>query len=132
MKIIIQSEHFSQKKIELPATLRELLNSDGFQRFQESKLGNDLFIDDPDRADRIHEAAEHGCDGSTHAEHIDDWREYLSYLRSEVCRESCKLDDKEEDAAEAIINAWHDSISAEIDACEKWHSENGSLENQGS
>ena len=53
-----------------------------FETWQESHLGNDLFISDPERADRIHEHAEDGGDGSTHAEIIDDWRETWSdYLR---------------------------------------------------
>ena len=116
--------------IQLPATIREMLDSRAFQTFQESKLGNDLFISDPDRAERIHDAAEDGCDGSTHAEHIDDWREFVDDLKDDAMRQAWKLDDAEEDKAEAAINAWHDAITAEIDACEAWHEANGSLHNQ--
>ena len=43
-------------------TLDQLINTDEFMMFISDKLGNDLFINDPDRADRIHEAAEFGCD----------------------------------------------------------------------
>lgn len=118
MKTTIQS---------LPATIHDLVNSRGYDIFRESKLGNDLFISDPDRAERIHDAAENGADGSTHGETIDDWREYVEQLRADACRESYKLDDADEDKAEAEINAWHDRITAEIDSCEAWHEANGSL-----
>jgi hypothetical protein len=33
------------------------------------------FINEPDRAARCCDAAEDGCDGKTHAEVIEDWRE---------------------------------------------------------
>lgn len=32
-------------------------------------------LNDPDRAERCHDAAEYGSDGSTHREIINDWRE---------------------------------------------------------
>lgn len=90
--------------------LGELWRSQEFQIFTESKLGNDLFINDPERANRIHDAAEHGCDGSTHAEHIEDWQEFL--------------DDSE------LPDEIKESIQKEIDACEAWHAANGSLHTQ--
>lgn len=111
----------------LPATISDMINSREWDMFISDKLGNDLFISDPERAERIHNAAEHGCDGSTHAEHIEDWREFVELLRADACRESYKLDDADENKAEAEINAWHDAITAEIDACETWHEQNGSL-----
>lgn len=111
----------------LPETLRDLYTSRGFDLFIGSTQGSDFFINDPDRAARCHDAAENGADGSTHAEHINDWREYAEQLRADACRESYKLDDAEEDKAEAEINAWHDRITAEIDACEAWHAEKGTL-----
>lgn len=88
-------------------TLRDLYSSPGFQSFIADKLGNDLFINDPDRADRIHAAAENGCDGSTHAEVIEDWQEYLNLL-----------DEEEAD---------HRAIQEEIDACEEYHKNAGTL-----
>ncbi len=45
--------------------------------FISDKLGNNLLLTDPDRANRLHKAAENGADGSTHAEQIEDWREFL-------------------------------------------------------
>ncbi len=112
-------------------TLHDLYNSPGFQRFQENKLGNDLFINDPDRANRIHEAAEHGCDGSTHAETIEDWREYLEQAFEE--EESAAWnheDEKEGERSQAEIDTTKEAIEAEIAKCEAWHEKNGSLHEQ--
>ena len=61
-------------------SLREMLDSEEWQAFESDKLGNSLYLEDPERADRIQEAAGGGCDGSTHGEHIDDWREFLGCL----------------------------------------------------
>jgi len=102
-------------------TLSDLYNSDGFARFIESKLGNDLFISDPDRANRIHEAAGDGCDGSTHAETIDDWREYLGTF------EEFDPEWHDEGAPDTLPADVIESITSEIDACEAWHEQNGSL-----
>lgn len=112
----------------LPATLRDLYGSDAFQRFTESKLGNDLFISDPDRADRIRKAAEEGADGSTHAEHIEDWRECLKQIEEDAMREAFHAETEEEgEAMERAIEAWREAIEAEIAKCEDWHQANGSL-----
>lgn len=89
-------------------TINEMLNTPEYDAYISDKLGNDLFISDPDRADRIHEAAENGSDGSTHAEHIEDWRDFLNYY--ERLPERCK-----------------DYLRAEIDQVEKWHEEHGTL-----
>lgn len=64
-------------------TIPGMLQSRDFQAFQESALGNDLWFENPERAQRLHECAEHGSDGSTHAEMIKDWRQYLSRFRDE-------------------------------------------------
>ena len=97
-------------------TLRDLYTSDGFATYIGSKLGSDLFISDPDRASRIYEAASDGCDGSTHAEHIEDWREYLATFRED-----------DEGAPGTLPVDVIDAINAEIDACEAWHEKNGTL-----
>ncbi len=64
-------------------TIPEMLQSRDFQAFQESALGNDLWFENPERAQRLHEYSENGSDGSTHAEMIKDWRDYLSRFREE-------------------------------------------------
>lgn len=116
------------KITELPATLRDIYSSDGFALFIESKLGNDLFINDPERAERIHNAAEHGCDGSTHAEHIEDWTEYAQELFDEAERATWEIeDDDEQENALTALEDWRERIMAEIQSCEQWHEKNGSL-----
>jgi len=98
-------------------TLRELYESEGFQSFISDRLGNDLFINDPERANRIHEYAEGGSDGSYHAEIIQDWRDYLDTLSA--------IDDNDESGD--IARADYDAITKEIDDCELWHEKNNSL-----
>ena len=87
-----------------------------FESWQESRLGNDLFITDQDRASRIHDAAEHGCDGSTHAEIIQDWRDAWSdYLR-----------DRRGNYTPLIDRA----ISLAVDDVETFHERQGTLHQQ--
>jgi len=104
--------------------LDEMISCHEYDIFRESKLGNDLWINDPNRAERIHEAVESGSDGSTHYEIIKDWREFL---------DSYKCEDPEfhEDSSEWEIDlAVYDAIMKEINKCEEWHEKNGSLHNQ--
>lgn len=119
MKTTIQS---------LPATIHDMLNSRGWDCFISDRLGNDLFLSDPDRAERIRAAAENGADGSTHAEHIDDLRDYVEQIKDEAEREAWNVEDEKEGLSmEQAIETWHRAISEEIDACEAWHEANGSL-----
>lgn len=46
------------------------------------------FINEPERAARCRDAAEHGCDGKTHAEVIDDWRDAFTYWLQERARDA--------------------------------------------
>lgn len=87
--------------------LTEMIDSPDYQTFESDKLGNDLFIDDPERADRLYEYAEEGGNGSTHAEVIQDWRDFLDIA----------------DYPDEV----YDHILVEIDVCEDWHEQNGSL-----
>lgn len=103
------------------ANLDEMIRSQAFEYFRENRLGNDLWINDPDRADRIRVAAEDGCDGSFHAERIQDWRDFLSDYREY----DPEFDEPFQDGrlpAEII-----DAITAEIDACEAYHESKGTL-----
>jgi len=99
-----------------PSTVDALLNHPQWDGFIGSKLGNDLFINDPERAERIHDAAEHGCDGSTHYEIIEDWREFADMLFR-----SLSWDDR--DDAEPL----RDALDSAINECESWHEKNGTL-----
>ena len=115
----------------MPRTISELLNVPAWEYFQESKLGNDLFISDPDRADRIHEAAEDGCDGSTHAEHIEDWREFADQLKDDCSSYAYRMDDETEAAAyELEYEAAFDALAEAIDKCEAYHEEQGIIHEQ--
>jgi len=109
----------NQKGKQTMKTLKELYNSPGFLSYRESKLGNDLFINDPDRAKRIHEAAEDGIDGSYHGEVIQDWQEYLDSL-------AIIAPDWPEDGGD-ITQADYDAIQYEINSCYAWHEKNESL-----
>jgi hypothetical protein len=91
-------------------TLEDLYRSEEFAIHMEQTLGNDGWINDPERMERCHEAAENGCGGSFHAEVIQDWRDCLGNL------------DLDEETWEAI--------EEDIDTCEAWHEANGSLWNQ--
>lgn len=88
-----------------PTINKCILNNRAFDAFIGDKLGNDLFISDPERAARRHDAAEYGADGSTHAEVIEDWKEFCNQLPERCADKLHKL----------------------IDDVERWHDENGSL-----
>ena len=103
-------------------TLEEMYQAEDYQAYISDKLGNDLFINDPERADRLYKAAENGSDGSTHAETIDDWQEFLGELYVYTGFD-CDEDQEKAD----ITQATYDAIQAEIDACYLWHDKNGSL-----
>ena len=109
-----------------PLTLESLYNHPDFRNFGDC---SDDWLSDADRMQRIHDAAENGGDGSTHAEYISDWREALTEFTREASRDAWRLDidQVEIDALDAEIEAAEESISAEIDACETWHEANGSL-----
>ena len=100
-------------------SLDDLTRSREFDDFRADLMGNDLFINDPERADRIHEASENGADGSFHAEVIQDFRDFLNTLSI--------IDPEDDQPAGDITEEVYDSIVAEIDACEAWHEKNGSL-----
>lgn len=111
-------------------TLSEMYNSSEYEWFISDKLGNDLFINDPERAERLHDAAEFGTDGSTHAETIEDWRDFLNTLKvfdpefdMDEDDDITKLDLSRYD----ILLETKETIEKEIASCEEWHEKNGSL-----
>lgn len=99
-----------------PKTINDMLNHPQYDSFICSKLGNNLFINDPERAERIHDAAENGSDGSTHYEAMEDWREFADMLFRSL---SCE--------AREEVEPSYDALLADIDECEAWHEKNGSL-----
>lgn len=86
--------------------LKDLLECSSGLAFGSS---SDDGLKDSERMERMEEAASHGGDGSTHAEVIQDLRDMLSWC--EVISES---------VAESIVR--------EIDDCEQWHIDNGSID----
>jgi len=114
-------------KTDYPTTVRALLEHPRWDGFIGDKLGNDLFINDPDRAARNHDAAEDGCDGSTHAEHIEDWREFADILEREAQRDCDGETDEETDANEKAVETAFLALAADIDACEVYHKSKGTL-----
>lgn len=103
----------------IPRTVRELLAHPGWDGFIGDKLGNDLFLSDPDRARRCHDAAEHGEDGSTADEHCADWREFAAILEQEA-RRKCQTDEEE-----AELEAAADALESDIQRVEEWHAKEG-------
>ena len=76
--------------------------------------------DDRDRFDRCHDAAQDGCDGSTHREHIADMREAFSdYVRDRRRNAFAETPYRVLDAADTY---WAD--------LEAWHTANGSIDQQ--
>lgn len=100
-----------------PRTLKELLNHPGFRNFGDT---SDDWINDPERMKRCHDAAENGEDGSTYFERLQDMRDNLQSMRDDM---PYSLNDR----TLAILDSRVEAITAEIDACEAWHEENGSL-----
>lgn len=108
------SEHEPEELAREWVTLDDFLNCKYWETWRESKLGSDLWINEPERADRMDKAAEHGADGSTHRETINDQREAVK--------------DAESDRFFPPNNA--DALLRELDHIEAWHELNGSLDQE--
>ena len=98
-------------------TLHDMFQSKEWQGYESDRLGNDLFINDPKRADRIQAAAEDGSDGSTHAEHIEDWKAFTKLFSDDG---GDYLEDQE-----AFYALAH--VAAEIELCCAYHAAAGTL-----
>ena len=93
-----------------------LIRSDTFAHWDNDNRSPGSFRmihEDPDRFDRIQDAAENGSEGSTHREIISDW---FYFLQDSQC---CRLPKKV-----------YDRINQQINACQEWHSQNGSLDHE--
>jgi len=87
-----------------------------FMENLESERDSD-FINEPDRAERCYDAAEDGCDGKTHSEVIDDWRDGFDLW----------LNQEHRGYRSHLVTLFYDGVTAHFDAVEKWHDEHGSL-----
>jgi hypothetical protein len=79
---------------------------------------NDDWIADPERMERCERAAEHGAEGSTHAEIIEDWRKaFADFVRYGGKRNTWSAGYARFDA---IVSAYFEDLEA-------WHEANGTL-----
>lgn len=106
----------AQQLRSFPRTLCDLTNHPDFTPFGST---SDDWFHDAERMARCHDAAEDGEDGSTHYERLQDMRDNLAAMRRDATYRG--------ERTEAILDVRVDAITAEIDACEAWHEENGSL-----
>jgi hypothetical protein len=109
----------TRNHIQFPTCLSDLYEHPDFLPFGSE---NGDWIRDTERMRRCWDAAEHGAEGSTHAEVMQDWREFLDTLESDAKRKTL-WHDRVMSEVERRANA----IREEIDACEAWHEEAGSL-----
>ena len=98
--------------IDIKTLFRAFLESEAMESQREGVYGNDGWINDPERRERIEEAAEEGAEGSTHAEIIDDWRGALPYF------------------CDYITEAIEKALDRHIDEIEAHHEAQGTLHNQ--
>ena len=103
---ISEDENFGWKD------LCDVHNSMQWYGYISDKLGNDLFVNDPERAERIHSASENGADGSTHAEHLEDMREFLELFQANLTKPA------------------YASLLTELDKSEAWHETHGTLHDE--
>ena len=83
---------------------------------------SDMWIEDADRAQRCYDAAEDGCEGSTHREVIDDMRRMFGdWLRSER---------RERNARSEYPYRVESAAGDYFDSLETWHEQNGSLDQE--
>ena len=90
-----------------PLSIDEMIETDELNMYVSDKVGNDLFINNPERAERIYKAAKHGSDGSTHNEILEDWYEFI--------------DDSEYPEWVKVL------LHKELGVLVEWHEENGTL-----
>ena len=92
-------------------TLQDMLDDENYQVYESETLLNPQhhMINNTDvDVDNMLECNESGCFGVSHGDFIECWRDYLNTL---------SLDDKA-----------FDSIEAEINTCEQWHTNNKSID----
>jgi hypothetical protein len=132
--------------IKVPETVSDMLSDAEWSNayYDWSAANSNDFINCPDRAARCYDAAANGCDGSTHAENIDDFREYGNSLFFDLNRKlenaidgNEMWDDMDQEAASDLCNSFWEQFeaceqaySADVDALEDWHDKNGSLNQQ--
>lgn len=94
------------------------VRSDYVSNYQQSRIDSDYGI--VGRFQRVHDAAESGADGSTHAEVIKDWREAFADWVS----------DRRRGMWSAEPDRFIAAVEARFDQVEQWHVRNGSINGQ--
>ena len=122
-------------------TLSAMLNTDYWEGLQES-IHSDMPFSNPERYERIIEGTCDGCDGSTHAERLEDMRDCVSSLNELDLEFEIDPDDEEDKARlidllsmspeehiekGQILGGALAFLEREIDEVEAWHEENGTL-----
>lgn len=113
-------------------SIDKLVNSANFNMSYgtDSWLQN-MILDNPDRFNRIQNAAYDGYDGSTHREYLEDIREYIddifvfNFTRELqiLCNNSDYLE-----IIDAYVSLVVELLKRELSKCEQWHLDNGSLD----
>ena len=81
------------------------------------------FWNEPERAARVHDAAEFGGDGKTHAEVIEDWRESFKAWMRDNFRNGGTDSFNRGDRFSAMVEAHWEAVEA-------WHEKNGSSDQE--
>ena len=112
----------SQKRVE--RFVDQFIRSRAVEQLTSERDGD--FINEPERAARVHDVAEFGADGKTHADVIKDWRDafdtqYFSLMRERERKNFMKdIEPRMPERFIAAVNAYFDEVEA-------WHEKNGSL-----
>lgn len=102
-------------------TLDEMIRTIKYIDWLSDKLGNDLFLSDPERADRIYKYAEDGVDGSTHYEVLEDYRDYLENIVETYDLEDGDPDNYERCNSPLIFLTTYNNILREIEKAMVYH-----------
>lgn len=88
-----------------------------YMDYRQFGSSSDMWIQDAKRAQRCWDAAEFGCDGSTHGEHIQDLRNaFKEWLRDHK--------------SEGEHARFEDAVTMYLDELESWHEMHGTLDQQ--
>lgn len=113
--------------------LREFIESQTFQAWDSdnrSPGSAGMILEDPERWNRIEDAAENGAEGSTHREIIQDWRDAAATL----VRIDPDIDPDDPTPTDLdlgfIREEDFEALTQHINSVEAWHEKNGSLDQE--
>ena len=100
--------------------INRFIRSEYVQNWTAEKDGD--FINEPERAGRVADAAVDGADGRTHAEVIEDWREAFGAMMRDRERANWRRKNSPYLPERFVV-----AVEAHFDEVEAWHERNGSL-----